>query len=876
MKKHPHLAKKLSQLYSSCINSSVNSNATLAKQLGISRQAISKWTNGSETSTGDCIPNSQIHNVAAVFGLEPHLFSLEMDEFQKKLLHKLESGKKPHQSRPEKMSLSLLPITNLQIFGRSAEIESLNAAWHSSEINCLQVVAFGGVGKSSLVNSWLSQLDKSDYFGAERVYGWSFYWQGTESEVTTSGNLFIEQALLWFGDHTPMEGNPWDKANRLANLIRKSKTLLLLDGLEPLQYPPGPKQGAIESPAVALLIRELAANNTGLCVITSRIAVSDLTLFDDGRIQSLELGHLSTGDGVEYLLNMGISGDHADMEAAVKEYAGHPLCLSLLGGYLSVVHDAGISNFRTLNSLAEVQAYDERASKIVLAYLNWLDGSFESSLLNLLGLFDRGISLADVKALAKAESIPGLTEELAGLSVVQWGYAVKKLDDANLISVDNRGSQSMIDCHPLVRDFLSEYTQAEKPDIWLRGNSLVFRYLQCQAVDQPRNMTQMEPLFRAVVHGSRAGLYEEAFQLYYERIKRKQFSMFADGSHHADQSCIRSFFRVPWIEPVSQLPEAATFYLLSCTAANLIYLGRIDEAIEPSVLSIQGFQKNGRWFEAATTAGPLVSMLVAAGRLLDARKQLEFVRESVVKADNAVLTAVAASIEAYLYFLEGDWESARQLFELAELTLNSPEPDCEVACLTISSYYCKYLLGSGETEKALQRSLQTLAWRESNSWQVAIDTTSLYASDLFVLGLVYLDLNDIDKADKYLNHQVELLKSANEWLCLPAGLIARAKLYLGTSRFQEAEQDLKEALAIARKTGARFSEWEACIALAEMSLRAGEHRLGQEYFLHGMKMEGMESYRYCVDELNSLEKALFPDTDNSHNFSQGIENDCIL
>ncbi len=859
MKKHPHLAKKLSQLYSSCINSSVNSNSALAKHLGISRQAISKWTNGSETSVGDCIPNSQIQNVAAVFGLEPHLFTLELDEFRQKLQSKLEPDTDQYPSPPGKLSLSLLPITDLQLIGRSSEIDLLNESWHRSKTNCLQIVAFGGVGKSSLVNSWLSQLDRNNYFGAERVYGWSFYWQGTGSEVTSAGDLFMEQALHWFGDETPNEGTPWAKANRLANLVRKSKTLLILDGLEPLQYPPGPKQGAIENPAVALLIRELAANNNGLCVITSRMAISDFSPFDDGRIQSLQLNHLSTADGVQFLRNMGIKGDNADMEAAVSEYAGHPLCLSLLGGYLSVVHGGNVSKYTKLNSLVDVQPYDIHANKIVLAYLNWFEGSFERSLLNLLGLFDRGISLSDVKKLASTESISGLTEELLGLSVAQWGYAVKKLDDANLISVDNRGSRCMIDCHPLVRDFLNEHIKTETPDIWTKGNSLIFRYLQSHAAESPSTMVQLEPLFRAVIHGTRAGLYEEAFQLYFKRIKREQFSMFTEGSHHADQSCIRCFFLRPWTDPVSQLPETASFYLLSCAAANLIYLGKIDEAIGPSMRSIQWFQKNERWFEAAATAGPLVSMLIAGGRLQDARQQVDLVRESVRKADNAVLTAVAASVEAYLYFLEGDRESARQLFEQAELCLNETDPGCVIACPTISSYYCKYLLDSGESEKALQRSLKTIGWRESKSWQVAVDTTSLYASDLFVLGLIYLDLGDIQQAAQYLNRQVELLKAANEWLYLPSGLIARAQLYLRTSQFSLARQDIEEALAIAQKTAAQFSEWEAYIALAELSLEVADLRQGQDYFMRAMAIEGINSYRHRADELIVLERRLFPD-----------------
>lgn len=853
--KHPHLAKKLSRLYISCINPSVSNNATLAKHLGISRQAISKWVHGSETSVGNNIPHSQILEVAAAFGMEPHWFGLELDEFGERLGQKLEP--RGNASGLEKISLSALPNTSLNLFGRSAEIDAIDRAWYEQDTNCLEIVAFGGVGKSSLVNSWLSRLDKLNYAGANRVYAWSFYWQGTGSDVISSGDLFIEQALEWFGDKNPEKGTPWAKANRLADLIRESRTLLILDGLEPLQYPPGPKQGEIENPAVSLLLRELAANNNGLCIITSRLSVAEFASFSDGRIQSLHLERLSTEEGVQFLSAMGIYGDENELRSAVEVYSGHPLCLSLLAGYLGVVHDSNISHFKDLNSLLDIQSFGAHASIIVQAYLRWFDTSLEISLLNLLGLFDRGIPLGDVQALVASETVTGLTEELTDLSQLEWSYAIRKLVDANLISTSKRDGCTMIDCHPLIRDFLNEHLRRENPDVWRQGNKMVFNFLQDNAIENPESMVQLEPLFRAVIHGIRAGLVEESFQLYFERIKRKQFSIFTEGSHHADQSCIRAFFSRPWTEPVAELSESASFYLLSCAAANLIYLGQIDAAIEPSILSIEGFQKSERWFEAAATSGPLISMLIAAGRLDSARQEWDSGHKSAEAAGNEVLFAVSISFGAYLSFLEGDLEEAAKLFYDAEQILNKPEPGCELACPTISAYYCKYLLDTGEIEMALERALLTMEWRKANTWQVAVDTTSLFASDLLVLGLIYLELDDLKNASHYLHKQVELFKAANEWLYLPTGLIARAKLHEAEGDHAAAERDLEEALAIAKNTGALLSTWEANIALAELAVSSEDLHTGKLYFERAIQMEGMGSYKNYSAQLKSLKIQLY-------------------
>jgi len=415
----------------------------------------------------------------------------------------------------------------------------------------------------------------------------------------------------------------------------------------------------------------------------------------------------------------------------------------------------------------------------------------------------------------------------------------------------------LIDCHPLIRDFLNEHLRREKPDVWRDGNKAVFNFSQHSAIANPKTMVQLEPLFRAVIHGTRAGLVEESFQLYFERIKRKQFSIFTEGSHHADQSCIRAFFRIPWSEPVDQLSESASFYLLSSAAANLIYLGQIDEAIEPSIQSIQWFRANKRWFEAGATSGTLISMLIAAGRLNDARAEWEQGQESVERADNEVVRAVSASIGAYLSFLEGDLGEAAKYFHDAETVLNKSEPDSEFACATISAYYCKYLLDTGETERALERTLLTMEWRKTNTWQVAVDTTSLLASDLLVLGLIYLELDDLKNASHYLNKQVELFKASNEWLYLPTGLIAREKLHIAEGDHVAAERDLEEALAIAKNTGALLSTWEANIALAELAVSTETPHTGQLYFERAMEIEGMKAYRHYSSQLESLKIQLY-------------------
>ena len=61
------------------------------------------------------------------------------------------------------------------------------------------IVAWAGVGKSTLVNHWLRRMAAKHYRSAELVFGWSFYRQGT-SGGSSSADEFLDAALSWFGE----------------------------------------------------------------------------------------------------------------------------------------------------------------------------------------------------------------------------------------------------------------------------------------------------------------------------------------------------------------------------------------------------------------------------------------------------------------------------------------------------------------------------------------------------------------------------------------------------------------------------------------------------------------------------------------------------
>ena len=161
---------------------------------------------------------------------------------------RLGSRKSPTRLGPKKISVARLPVTGSDIFGREEDIAFLDDAWAKKDVNVVTIVAWAGVGKSTLVNHWLRRMATDHYRSAELVFGWSFYRQGTTGE-TSSADEFLDAALTWFGDPDPRLGTAWEKGERLAKLIAHRRTLLVLDGLEPLQNPPGPQEGRVHDPS---------------------------------------------------------------------------------------------------------------------------------------------------------------------------------------------------------------------------------------------------------------------------------------------------------------------------------------------------------------------------------------------------------------------------------------------------------------------------------------------------------------------------------------------------------------------------------------------------------------------------------------------------
>ena len=224
------------------------------------------------------------------------------------------------------------------LFGRDHWLDALDAAWAKPTLNVYTLVAWGGVGKTSLVAHWVSErMAAKGWPGVERYFDWSFYSQGTGESRQTSSDLFIQEALKFFDDPDPTKGSPWERGERLAGLVRRHRTLLVLDGIEPLQYPVNdPQAGRLKDQALEALLQGLAADNPGLCLVTTREHLKNIE--SQATTEEQKLDKLAKEAAIALLRHLQIVGTEAEMEAAWKDAGGHALTLQLLGRFLADAH----------------------------------------------------------------------------------------------------------------------------------------------------------------------------------------------------------------------------------------------------------------------------------------------------------------------------------------------------------------------------------------------------------------------------------------------------------------------------------------------------------------------------------------------------------
>ena len=726
---------------------------------------------------------------------------------------------------PEKISLAKLPSTNPELFGREEELAILDAAWASSQTNIVSLVAWGGVGKTALVNTWLSKMRQDNFRGAERVFGWSFYSQGAAEGRQASADQFIASALRWFGDPEPDAGSPWEKGERLAECIRKQKTLLILDGMEPLQHPSKEKGGSIRDPGLQSLVRELANHNPGLCVITTRLDLDDLKGFTGTTVENRHLEHLSPEAGIQLLKHLGVKGADDEIKQAVRDFEGHALALMLLGTYLSIVYNGDVQKRDRIARLTKEKKYGGHARQMMESYEAWFKDQPELDILRMMGLFDRPAEGGAIDVLRAAPPIRGLTSKLEDLPIEDWRFALNNLIKAGLLAKEDPVMPDALDCHALIREHFGEKLKGNNPEAWKEAHNRLYEYYKNQAKEYPDTIGEMIPLYAAVAHGCQAGRYQDAlYGVYWRQIQRgdEAFNTTKLGAFGAELVAVSGFFDLPWDKPVAGLNEAAKAYVLNEAGYDLRALGRLKEAVHPLKAGLEAYIAQEEWGYAARVANNLSELYLTIGSTALA---LEYANQSVDLADrsgDAFQRIVNRTTLADALHQAGSQSDAESLFHEAEGMQKDWQPEYHFLFSLRGFQYCDLLLSQRKYQEVLSRAKKFFDWRMPSDSILDIALDHLSIGRAYLLQALQEGGQEFTQAAEHLNLAVDGLRQAGTQHHVPRGLLARAELYRVQGEFDKAQHDMDEAMTIAERGEMGLHQADCHLEYARLYLAMGK------------------------------------------------------
>ncbi len=774
----------------------------------------------------------------------------------------------PEWDPPDKADISHLPETGELLFGRRDEQNLLNDSWDDPQTNIIVFRAHGGVGKSTLVRVWTEHMRQDNYRGAKAVYAWSFYSQGTRERVT-SADQFINAALQFFGDPDPAKGSPWDKGERLADLVAARRTLLLLDGMEPLQSGHDFDRGEIKDPALKTLLEGLAERNPGLCVISTREEVTDLKRPEYERaVKHVDLEHVSTVAGRALLRTAEVTGPDNRLEAAVDDLGRHALALNLLAAYLTEwprrsMDRGSIEGVAEVPELPEVSVEEGRhAQRVMAAIEQRLGEGPEVEWLRVLGLFDAPAEEGPLEAVLAKPAIRGLTKRLAGLSKPARAEAVERLRELKLLTAEGHHVPPRLDCHPLVRERFGGRLKQERPQAWREGHKRLFEYYQqVPEKHQPDTLEELAPLYAAVGHGCEAGLYDKAFNgVYWPRIQRgnEAYSPKKLGAYGAEIAAISALFEEPWRRVAQVLSEGKKSWLLNAAGFRLQALGRLREAVEPIEAALDMDVASRNWNNAARSADNLSELQLVRA---DVGAGLEFAQRGVEYADRSgdgFMRMYSRTMLADAEHQTGRPDEAAKLFAEAEGLQRERQPEYPLLYSLQGHQFCDLLLAQGKHAEAHRRATQTLDWSTPQELllDIGLDHLTLGRAAL-AAALATVD-TDFSEAEEHLDAAVDGLRAAGTQHRVPRGLLARAELSRHQRNFPRAERDLREAEKIARRGEMRLFQTDCHLEWARLHLARNEPAAARDRLAQARTLVNETGYHRRDPDLDDIEQQLQP------------------
>jgi hypothetical protein len=563
--------------------------------------------------------------------------------------------------------------------GRKAERTELND-WLGRDARAVFVLeAIGGMGKSALAWVWTQEIFSLG-IPIAGVFWWSFY---GERDL----GRFLDKAIAYASGgkvDAKQISSDRERVDVLANLLRQSRFLFVLDGFERVLRAYARMDAAYRGdevddrehnyracadPNIGIFLRCLASSGTlTKTLITSRLFPRELD--DLENVRHLQLTGMDAADAVEFFGKQGIKGNHTEIEIACAAYAFHPLTLRLLAGALKQDprYHADIAN------APSVEMRDADKDKRMARMLDFAYDSLprdEQKLLSQLSAFRSPLKWETIRDIFMApengtrtnadergENKNPRSSEVLRVPFKNQGElarAISNLAERGMYMRD--AATDAFDLHPVIR----RYCYDRLTDKQQTHAIFIVYFAKIETPQKIQTLADLQPTIELYHHTARAGRYDEAVQLFRDRIDTPTYYQL--GAYQLQIELLRALFpdgedKLPRLKDESQQASA-----LNDLANVYSRAGQPRRAVPLFLRQIAIREKQGVKKSIAIGLGNVAGQQLGIGELKAAeqnlRRRIEICREIKDEFSEAIGHQELGSVLAYRgQFAEAERELA--------------------------------------------------------------------------------------------------------------------------------------------------------------------------------------------------------------------------
>lgn len=763
--------------------------------------------------------------------------------------------------------ISHLPTGTMPLIGRHNHLQQLDEFLASRHVEIASLIADNGVGKSALVEAWLKKMQATEFKGIKKVFAWSFYGQECKTTQTNSVDFF-NNALPFFGHTNPLPEQDEERANTLVTLLQKQSYLLVLDGVETLQYPDKTCHACFADAGFYRFLNQLFSlsletenvNNGSnrLLLMTSRQKIPCSESKQEGFYREIPLDNLTTEEGVELLKSLGVNGSESQLSNTTTTLQGHPLGLMLLGNFLTHYHKGDIARRDQIKDLLSTQALGDHALKVINHY-HTNDAcalpAIHRTVLKMMGLFNRPMEMELFKLLTNKASIALPLKQIDTHKLQQIQKDLIKIGVLLPQKLTGLNHNQCWDTHPLIKSFFAKKVRQEDPEGYQQAQGILFDYFQALPNEEyPETLEELNPLYRAVYHGCQAKLYKKTKEsVLKKRIYRGDAGYSGKlGAYSSDLTALAGFFPEGWDKPPvrGDLLDEDRAWLLADAAFCLMSLGRLTEALGPrrEGMLLQEQMKN--WEQSAIAAATLCDLLIPVGKLDEALKTAYQGKQWAEESGDVFLHMYLKTYVATVLHRMGEVKESLRLFKETEQMQTERQPGVTRLYGLLGKRYCDLLLEQAKNHNDVEDVLE----RAKESYQAATQSTHLFsiALDHLTQGRALTALGRPLEAEEQFKHALLVVKKSGMTHYIPQFYIHRIAFFRQHNKHEQAKRDLREALESSERCCSLLYKADCKLLQGHILLDENQLKAAKQALLTAEKLNAKMGYGKSVIQAKIL------------------------